>query len=172
MPDLPTSLLTDDLRAMIGREVTYVAPEPVGRAAFRYFARAVGDPNPVYVDEQAARAAGFDTVVAPPTLAVETNAYADRDPDPMGSIGHRWDLEVPGTREIRGGHRYTFGRPVRPDDVLHVTWRLEDMAERTSRHGTPLLVVTSRQTVTAADGEHLATNIETTIFQPIPGAAS
>ncbi len=168
MPE-PTTLLTDELRAMVGREVTYVAPEPLGRAALRYFARAVGDPNPIHTDAAAAVAAGFDDVVAPPTLVVETNAYADREPDEMGSIGHRWDLHVPGTREIRGGHSYTFGRPARPEDVLHVTWRLDDVTERTSRSGTPLLIVTASQVVTDADGDHLATNVETTIFQPLPG---
>lgn len=171
MGEAQPTLLTDELRAMIGREVHYVAPEPLGRAGIRYFARAVGDPNPVYTDHSAARAAGFPGVVAPPTLVVETNAYADRDPDPMGSIGHRWDLHVPGTREIRGGHTYRFGRPARPDDVLHVRWRLEDMVERTSRRGDTLLIVTATQTVTAADGAHLATNTETTIFQPLPGGA-
>jgi hypothetical protein len=101
---------------------------------------------------------------------VETNAYADREPDEMGSIGHRWDIHVPGTREIRGGHHYTFGRPARPEDVLHVTWRLDDIVERTSRRGTPLLIVTASQTVRDAAGEHLATNVETTIFQPLPEA--
>lgn len=164
------SLLTPELQAQIGREVTYVAPEPLGQAALRYFARAVGDANPVYVDADAARAAGFDGVVAPPTLVVETNAYADRDPDAMGSVGHRWALEVPGTREIRGGHTYRFGRPARPDDILHVIWRLDDIEERTSRSGVPLLIVTASQTVTDAAGEHLATNVETTIFQPLPEA--
>lgn len=166
------ALLTEALRSRIGEEATYVAPEPLGRAAIRYFARAVGDPNPVHVDDDAARAAGFDGVVAPPTQPVETNAYSDRAPDPMGYIGHRWDIHVPGTREIRGGHRYTFGRPARPEDVLHVTWRLEDVVEKRSRSGSTLLIVTASQTVHADNGDHLATNIETTIYQPIPGDRS
>jgi len=161
------SLLTEELRRRIGEEATYVAPEPLGRAALRYFAEAIGDPNPVYVDDAAARAAGFSGVVAPPTLPVETNAYSGRAPDAMGYIGHRWGIEVPGTREIRGGHRYAFGRPARPDDVLHVTWRLDDVVEKTNRAGTTLLFVTASQTVRAGNGDHLATNVETTIYQPI-----
>ena len=35
-------MMTDAIRALIGREVTYTAPEPLGRAAIRYFALAVG----------------------------------------------------------------------------------------------------------------------------------
>ena len=55
---MPGELLTDELTEWVGREVTYRAPEPVGRAALRYFARAVGDDNPVYTDRDAAIDAG------------------------------------------------------------------------------------------------------------------
>lgn len=40
------TLLTDELRALVGRTTVYTAPEPLGRAALRYFATAVGDSNP------------------------------------------------------------------------------------------------------------------------------
>ena len=161
------SLLTDELRDRIGERVEYTAPEPLGRAAFRYFARAVGDINAVYSDDAAAVAAGFASVIAPPTLVVETNAYADREPDAMGSIGHRWDIEIPGTREIRGGHSYTFGRPASSTDVLQVTWTLDGAVEKTGRDGREMLIVTASQVVSTTTGDHLATNTETTIFQAL-----
>jgi acyl dehydratase len=164
------TLLTDALRAMIGREVSYVAPEPLGRASLRYFARALGLGDPIHTDDAAARGAGHSGVVAPPTLVVETNQYSDRPPDADGYIGHTWDLDVPGTRMLRGGHRYTFGRPARPDDVLHVTWRLDDMQTRRNRHGVELLFVESTQTVTDQHGALLATNAETLVFQPVESA--
>lgn len=34
----------------------------------RHWVEAMGDENPVYVDDQAARAAGFPGVIAPPTM--------------------------------------------------------------------------------------------------------
>ena len=40
------SLLTDEVRALVGRTRTYTAPEPLGRASIRYFALAIGDDNP------------------------------------------------------------------------------------------------------------------------------
>jgi hypothetical protein len=49
-------LLTEELRGWIGREVSYAAPEEIGRASIRYFALAIGDDNPLYVDEDYARA--------------------------------------------------------------------------------------------------------------------
>lgn len=43
---MTSTLLTDELRALVGRTAVYTAPEPLGRAALRYFATAVGDTNP------------------------------------------------------------------------------------------------------------------------------
>lgn len=155
------------LRAWVGREARYTAPEEVGRASIRYFARAVGDDNPVYTDDGAARAAGYDGVVAPPTMVCETNQFTDRPRDADGYIGHRWDLPVPaGGRVVRGGHAYVLGRPVRPSDVVSVAWRIADIDEKAGQAGAPLLIVTSEATSTAADGDHLATNTETTIHLP------
>ncbi len=157
-------MLTDELRALIGREVTYTAPEPLGRAAIRYFALAVGDHNPVYTDDAAARAAGHDGVVAPPTLICETNQYAGLPADADGYAGHTWGIELPGTRQVRGGNAYEFHRPVRPDDVVTAVWRLAGIAERATGAGQPMLVVTSRATYTNQDGDLLATNEETIIY--------
>ena len=158
-------LLSDEIRGFIGREVTYTAPEPYGAASFRYFAVAVGDDNPIHRDADAARAAGYDDVAAPTTFVCETNQYLDRRPDADGYIGHSWDLPVEGCRQIRGGHEYTFGRPVRPDDRVTVTWRVEEIVEKTSRSGRAMLVVTSVAEHRAADGDLLATNRETLIYQ-------
>jgi len=47
---------------------TAVAADPVNSAMIRHWVEAMGDENPVYVDEQAARANGFEGVVAPPTM--------------------------------------------------------------------------------------------------------
>ncbi|MGA2519756.1 MAG: bifunctional MaoC family dehydratase N-terminal/OB-fold nucleic acid binding domain-containing protein [Acidimicrobiales bacterium] len=44
------------------------ARDPVNQAMIRHWIDAMGDDNPVYVDEEAARANGFPGVVAPPTM--------------------------------------------------------------------------------------------------------
>ena len=91
-------LLTDALRARIGQTASYTAPEPLGRAAIRYFAAAVGDANPLYTDAAYAREHGYDDVIAPPTLLAETNQYVTGAPDADGYLGHSWHLEVPDSR--------------------------------------------------------------------------
>ena len=160
-------LFTDELNQWIGREFNYTAPEEIGRASIRYFALAIGDDNPLYFDDEYARAAGYAGVIAPPTFICETNQYAHRQPNADGYIGHSWDLPLNGCRMIRGGHAYEFSRPVRPDDRLNVNWRLEDISEHNSSRGGTLLIVTATATFSDQRGEMLASNRETLIFQPL-----
>ena len=160
-------LLTDELKSWIGREVTYTAPDELGRASIRYFALAIGDENPLYTDDGYARAAGHPSVVAPPTLVVESCQYAHRPPDSDGYIGHEWHLPVAGCRLIRAGNEYEFFRPVLPSDRVSVTWRLDDIAERPSSRGGTQLFVTSIATFVDQRGERLAVNRETIVLQPL-----
>jgi acyl dehydratase len=158
------NLLTEELRARIGDQRVYTAPDELGRASIRYFARAVGDDNRLYTDDEYAREWGYDGVVAPPTLVCETNQCVDADRDEDGFAGHRWDLSLPGTRQVRGGNSYEFFRPVRPGDVITTRWELVDMTERKTRDGRAMLVVTSRAEYTNQTGDLLARNEEQLIY--------
>lgn len=145
-------LLTEKVREWIGREVVYTAPEELGRAAIRYFALAIGDDAPAHQSGE----------VAPQTLVCETGQYMS---GPRSAIGHTWDLPVKGLRMIRGGNDYEFFQPVRPTDVITARWRLEDIKERTSSAGVPMLIVSSEATYTNQNDEVLAKNLETLIYQ-------
>lgn len=164
------AMLTDELKAWIGREVHYPAREEFGRASIRYFALAMGDTNPLYVDDAYARAAGHPSLIAPPTLICETCQYSNRPPDEDGYIGHEWHLPVPDSRMIRAGNDYEFMRPVLPEDRISVSWKLEDIVERNSSRGGTQLFVNTLATYRDARGEIVATNRETLVYQPL-GAA-
>ncbi|HXQ44325.1 MAG TPA: MaoC family dehydratase N-terminal domain-containing protein [Acidimicrobiales bacterium] len=58
------------LKAFEGRTVgaPTEGPDAVNQAMIRHWVEAMGDENPVYTDEQAARANGFPGVIAPPTM--------------------------------------------------------------------------------------------------------
>jgi hydroxyacyl-ACP dehydratase HTD2-like protein with hotdog domain len=150
-------LLTEELKSFIGREAHYPAREELGRASIRYFALAIGDDNPLYVNGD----------VAPPTLICETNQYAHQTPNPDGYIGHEWHLPVPNTRLVRAGNDYEFMRPILPTDRISVTWTLESIVEKPSSRGGTQLFVSSVARYRDANGEVVAVNRETIVYQPL-----
>ena len=161
------TLLTTEIKAWIGREAHYPAREELGRASIRYFALALGDDNPLYVDDAYAKEAGYPSVIAPPTLICESCQYAHQAPNADGYIGHEWHLPVTGCRLIRAGNDYEFTRPVLPTDRISVTWTLEDIVERSRSSGGTQLFVTSVARYRDARGEVVAVNRETLVYQPL-----
>ena len=158
------TLLTDEIRALEGRTRVYTAPEPFGAASGRYFGLAIGDDNPLYSDAEYARAQGLAGVTAPLTLICETNQYAALPMDHEGYAGHTWGIDIPGTRQVRGGNKYTFHRRIRPEDVVTATWRIGSVSEKVTGSGNEMLIIASTATYTSQDDELLAVNEETIIF--------
>ena len=151
------SLLTEEIKSWIGREAHYPAREELGRASIRYFALALGDDNPLHVSGE----------VAPPTLICETNQYAHQAPNADGYIGHEWHLPVPNTRLVRAGNDYEFMRPVLPTDRISVTKTLESIVEKPSSRGGTQLFVSSVARYRDAQGQVVAINRETIVYQPL-----
>jgi hypothetical protein len=163
------TLLTDEIRGLVGRTRADTAPEPFGAASGRYFGLAIGDDNPLYSDPAFSREQGLRGVTAPPTLICETNQYAGLPIAEDGYAGHLWQIDIPGTRLVRGGNRYTFHRRLRPEDVVTATWSISGVEEKTTRSGQEMLVVTSRAVYTDQDGGPITENEETMIFVSLAG---
>ncbi len=62
--------LDEKLQAFVGLPtgVNTKGQDPVNQPMIRHWVEAMGDHNPVYVDEEAARDAGFPGIIAPPTM--------------------------------------------------------------------------------------------------------
>ena len=160
-------MLTEEIKSWIGREAHYPAREELGRASIRYFALALGDDNPLYVDDAYAKKAGYPSVIAPPTLICESCQYAHQAPNADGYIGHEWHLPVPNARLVRAGNDYEFMRPVLPTDRISVTWTLESITEKPSSRGGTQLFVASVARYRDDRGEVVAINRETIVYQPL-----
>lgn len=158
--------ITAEVKACIGREVSYTAPEELGSASIRYFALALGDDNPLYSDAAIAARSKHGGIVAPPTFICETNQIIRQPLDENGYIGHHWTLPLPNTRFIRGGNEYEFHQPVRPDDRVTVTWKIIDIYERETRKFGALVFVVSEARYVNQRNELLAVNRETNIYSP------
>ncbi|WP_206613429.1 bifunctional MaoC family dehydratase N-terminal/OB-fold nucleic acid binding domain-containing protein [Parahaliea mediterranea] len=77
---------TPDLSAYLGGDRgPYRSWDAVNRPMIRHWCEALGDDNPIYHDADAARAAGFDGIVAPPTMLQAWTMRGYREARPPGS---------------------------------------------------------------------------------------
>jgi acyl dehydratase len=128
-------------KSLIGRDSEPVVHE-VEKNAIRRFADALGDPNPIYTDEEAARAAGYAGLVAPPTFPAVLAAN-DR-------FRHSLDL---GTRSLlHGEQQFEYGRPIVAGDRITVKSRVADVQEKAGPSG-PMDVIVVEDEGRGADGE-------------------
>ena len=120
------------------KQVTF----PVEASHIMMFARAIGDPNPVYHDAEAARKAPEGGIVAPPTFA---QAVAQFDPDhpTRPRPGEKWfgsgatpsgiEGDPPSSGGLHAEQHFEYRRPLRPGDVLTATYRVGESWEKESR---------------------------------------
>ncbi|HEY5319234.1 MAG TPA: MaoC family dehydratase N-terminal domain-containing protein [Solirubrobacteraceae bacterium] len=96
----------------------------VGREKIREFAAAVGETNPLHSDLEAARAAGYDDLVAPPMFAV---VYAGASVTPAlfdPEVGIDFAMLVHGRQDFR------WGRVVVAGDEITTTTTIKDITSR------------------------------------------
>ena len=61
-----------ELEALVGQEAgaPQLSPDAVNAPMIRHWVEAMGDTNPIYVSDQAARAYGHEVIVAPPAMLI------------------------------------------------------------------------------------------------------
>jgi acyl dehydratase len=132
-------------QSFIGRSWPPTAPYLVGREKIREFAEVAGE-HPFHVDPEAARAAGYADVIAPPTFAIVITAAGSAkvvaDPD----VGVNYAMVV------HGEQSFAYDRPLRAGDVVVAQTTIESI--RQIRSLTTMATVTKISTV---GGEHVCT---------------
>jgi acyl dehydratase len=96
----------------------------VGREKIREYASAVGETNPLHFDVDAARAAGYADVVAPPMFVV---VYAGRA---VGPAIFDPDVGINFAMMVHGGQEFRWGPLVVAGDEITTTTTVKDIAER------------------------------------------
>jgi acyl dehydratase len=96
----------------------------VGREKIKEYARAVGETNPLHLDHEAARAAGYADVVAPPMFAVVYCSAA------MGPAYFDPELGIDFPRLVHGGQEFKWGPPVVAGDEITTTVSVKSVEER------------------------------------------
>ena len=108
----------------------------VDKSKIRELAQALGDDNPIYVDDEAARAAGLPGIVAPPTFPTLFKMW--------GEGGNRVLIEAMGgdpLRVLHGEEEYDYHGFIRPGDLDIAVVETEYRNQRAE------LVVIARSTI-------------------------
>lgn len=139
---------------LVGRVFAPTAPYLVGREKVREFARAVLATSPLNHDPEAARAAGFADVVAPPTfpVVVQEATLAQLLAEPDGGIDF--------TRVVHGEQRFSYTRPVVAGDELTATLAVTSVKTLGGN-----AMVTAESSIVDATGAHVVTAVSTLVVR-------
>jgi len=96
----------------------------VERSRLRFFAAAIGETNPIYTDLQAARAAGYHDLPAPPTFLFTAEVEGDLKTNWLAEAG------VSMMQVLHGEQSFTYHRPLCAGDTVHVTSQIEDIYDK------------------------------------------
>jgi acyl dehydratase len=96
----------------------------VDRTRLQFFAKAIGEQDPVYVDPAAAQAAGYPDLPAPPTFmfAAELDSGAN---DQMLT-----DLGIPLSKLLHGEQSFRHHKPVCAGDTVTVQSTITDLYDK------------------------------------------
>ncbi|RKT85008.1 Acyl dehydratase [Saccharopolyspora antimicrobica] len=133
-------------QSFIGRAYPPTRPYEVGREKIREFASAIKDESPLCRDVEAAKAAGYPDVIAPPTFAVilSMGAHDAIVEDPQLGLDY--------SRVVHGQQEFTHHRPIRAGDRLVTVVRVDDIK---TRAGNDFLTV--RAEISTVEGEPVCT---------------
>jgi acyl dehydratase len=107
----------------VGKEYPATTYE-VGLEKIREYANAVGQNEPVHHDREAAKAAGFRDVVAPPMFAVVYSSPA------MGPAILDPEVDINFAAMVHGGQEFVWGEPVCAGDEITTRAKVSEIYEK------------------------------------------
>ena len=97
---------------------------PLERMRLQFFAKAIGETDPVYTDAAAARAAGYADIPAPPTFLFAAEL------DSGTTFRLLEDLQIPIAKLLHGEQNFTYHRPACAGDTVTVRSTLSDIYDK------------------------------------------
>ncbi|MET9492115.1 MaoC family dehydratase N-terminal domain-containing protein [Nocardia sp. NPDC006630] len=145
--------------AIVGTELP-ATTLTVDAGRLRFFAKSIGETNPVFTDAEAAKAAGYADLPAPPTFLFSIEL---ENPDPFTFLAEAGvDLRF----VLHGEQTFTYHSPAVAGDVLTARPRITDVY---SKKGGALEFLVKETAVTRADGSPVA-DLKSVIVIRNPGA--
>lgn len=103
----------------------------VEKGQIRRFAAAIGEENLIHYDEAAAKAAGFPSLVGPPTFASALHNTA----------ALYQEIGVDESSTMHAEEEYEYFRPICAGDEITVAHRVSDVYDKTTQTGKLVFVV-------------------------------
>jgi acyl dehydratase len=145
-----SSIVTDDVRSWVGRATELMPlPEEITASDVRRYIEATGDNNPIWRDDEAARAAGYRRRAVPPMLVIEIIWRLKQSE--LGRITDRVPLPAEYTDTRNVDNEIEWLEPVHVGDRLSIRHRILDIVAKASRRG--LGVYITRETDYVRDGD-------------------
>ena len=144
-----------------GKVYAPTAPYLVGREKVREVARAVLSEAALHHDPEAARAAGYSDVVAPPTFAIVVQDAT------LQQLLSDEEAAVDFSRVVHGDQRFTYSRPIVAGDELTGVMTVTSVKQLGGNS-----MVTSSTEVSDATGAHVVTAISTLVVRAAEGDAA
>ncbi|HEY0940535.1 MAG TPA: MaoC family dehydratase N-terminal domain-containing protein [Steroidobacter sp.] len=116
----------------------------VERGRLRFFAKAIGETGPEFVDVEAARAMGYPDLVAPPTYAFSLELDQPRPFAFLEALGVRLE------RVLHGSQQFRWHLPICAGDQITLESQVEDVYEK---KGGALQFIVIRTAATNQRGE-------------------
>jgi acyl dehydratase len=112
---------------------------PIERSRLQFFAKAIGETDPVYTDTAAARNAGYPDLPAPPTFLFAAEL------DSGASSQLLADLQIPLSKLLHGEQSFSYHRPACVGDTVTVRSTITDIYDK-KNGALEFVVKTSRAT--------------------------
>jgi len=112
---------------------------PIERTRLQFFAKAIGETDPVYTDAAAARDAGYPDLPAPPTFLFA----AELDSGASNQLLD--DLQIPLSKLLHGEQSFSYHRPACVGDTVTVRSTISDIYDK-KNGALEFVVKTSRAT--------------------------
>ncbi|MYL61711.1 MaoC family dehydratase [Virgibacillus halodenitrificans] len=112
--------LDNSIIGMTGESFTF----EVEKGHIKRFAEAIGDNNPLYIDQEYAAKTPYQSIIAPPTFLIAA-----------GANGGDLPLELDTKRMLHGEQEFIYYKSVRPGDSLQCQMKVSDLYEREGKSG-------------------------------------
>jgi acyl dehydratase len=133
-------IAVEDLQKKIGSAGKPVALE-IDKGLIRRYVDAVGDPNPLWQDEEYARGTEYGGIIAPPWLLCALMATFPIVSQAKTLPSAVPEVTLPRERVLDGGGEWEFSLPLRVGDTITAHTKLAKVFEREGRMGKMLFFV-------------------------------